>query len=110
MSFEQALVYLKDFAGEPRFRKTSFILDALTNDRITNELLEELGRIYKKMCDKNLNKAPYINQAPMATRVKFLRGSQPGKVNIKVIWASSSQQDLLSSSNSMASIQNFHVI
>jgi len=39
MSFEQALIYLKDFAGEPQYRKTSFLLDALKNDRITNDLL-----------------------------------------------------------------------
>ena len=43
-------------------------------------------------------------------RVKFLRGTQPGKVNIKVIWGSSSQQDLMSNSNSLASIQNFQVV
>ena len=31
---------VKDFAAEPQFRKTSFIHQALKNDRITNELLE----------------------------------------------------------------------
>ena len=44
----------------------------------------------------------------MATRVKFLRGSHPDKVNIKVIWGSSSKPDLLSNSNSLASLQNLH--
>lgn len=43
-------------------------------------------------------------------RVKFLRGNEPGKVNIKVIWGSSSQQDLLSNSNSLTSMQNFQVV
>ena len=37
----------------------------------------------------------------MATRVKFLRGTKPGKVKIKVI---SSTEDLLSNSNSLASM------
>ena len=58
------------------------------------------------MCERKLNRAPYLNKAPMATRVKFLRGTLPGKINIKVIWGSSSQQDLLSNSNSLTSIQN----
>ena len=45
-------------------------------------------------------------------RVKFLRGPQPGKINIKVIWgSSSSQQDLLlSNSNSLASMNDFQVV
>ena len=28
MSFEQALIYLKDFASETQFRKTTFLLEA----------------------------------------------------------------------------------
>ena len=52
MSFEQALIYLKDFAGEPQFRSLSFLLEALKNERITNSLLSKLGVIYSKMCDK----------------------------------------------------------
>ena len=46
----------------------------------------------------------------MATRVKFLRGSHPDKVNIKVIWGSASKQELLSNSNSLASLSNFHAL
>jgi len=53
------------------------------------------------MCEKQLNCA---TQTPIAMRVKFLKGSQPGKVNIKVIWASSSQHDLMSTSNSLVSV------
>ena len=75
MHFEQALTYLKDFAGEPQFRSTTFLVEALKNERITNDLVEELGKIHSRMCDKQLNKGAMLNQTPMAMRVKFLRGT-----------------------------------
>ena len=43
-------------------------------------------------------------------RVKFLRGAGLGKINVKVIWGSSSQRDLLSHSNSLASVSRFSLI
>lgn len=43
-------------------------------------------------------------------RVKFLKGADPNKVNIKVIYGSSSQKDLLSHSNSLASVSRFSII
>lgn len=110
MSFERALIYLKDFAAEPQFRTTAFLKEALQNDRISDDLLTKLGVIYRKMCDRQMNRGPNLNQTPLAHRVKFLRGSQPGKVNIKVIWGSSSQQDLMSNSNSLASVQGFQIV
>lgn len=47
----------------------------MQNDRISNQLLDRLGKIYHKMCDKQLNRAERINQTPIAMRVKFLRGT-----------------------------------
>jgi hypothetical protein len=35
-SYEEALVYLKDYAGEPRFGKVEFLMRALENDLITD--------------------------------------------------------------------------
>ena len=49
MSFEKALTFLKDFASEPQFRTSAFLAEAFKNDRITNQLLERLGNIYRKM-------------------------------------------------------------
>ena len=46
------MIYLKDFASEPQFRETSFLLEALKNDRIDEILLNHLSKIYKKMCDR----------------------------------------------------------
>ena len=43
-------------------------------------------------------------------RVKFIQGSIPDKFSIRVIWGSSSQKDLLSHSNSLASIPRFSML
>jgi hypothetical protein len=47
-SYEEALVYLKDYAGEPRFSKVEFLMRALENDLVTNNLISDLGKIYTK--------------------------------------------------------------
>jgi len=46
MSFEKALIYLKDFAGEPYFRTSEFLSEALNNHRITDRMLAKLSLIY----------------------------------------------------------------
>lgn len=38
-SYEDALVYLKDYAGEARFSKVEFLMRALENDLITEKLI-----------------------------------------------------------------------
>ena len=62
MSMEQALIYLKDFAGEPQFRKSTFLLEALKNDRISNELINDLGKIHRKMLDRSSRASSTISQ------------------------------------------------
>ena len=52
LSFEEALCYLKDFASEPHFRSSKFLLEALENTLITNELLQELTTVHKRMQEK----------------------------------------------------------
>ena len=48
-SFEEALCYLKDFASEKHFRTNKFLIEALDNNLITNELLNELSNVYERM-------------------------------------------------------------
>ena len=89
-SFEEALCYLKDFASEKHFRTNKFLIEALDNNLITNELLNELSNVYERMQRKlprqSINSA---TQSP-AMRVKFIQGSIPDKFSIRVIWGSSS--------------------
>jgi len=88
-SFEDALIYLKDFASEIRFTKVNFLMRALENDLITNELVTELSYVYERF--RIIYKGRDMNgmmdsSMPVSQRVRFLRSSIPGKVNIKVLW------------------------
>ena len=110
LSFEEALCYLKDFASEAHFRSSKFLLEALENTLITNELLRELTTVHKRMQEKLPRQSTNSAQATNAMRVKFLRGAGLGKINVRVVWGSSSQRDLLSHSNSLASVSRFSLI
>ena len=101
------MCYLKDFAGEAHFRSSKFLQEALDNTLITNELMRELTIVHKRMQEKLPRQSTNSAQAPHAMRVKFLRGAGLGQINVKVIWGSSSQRDLLSHSNSLASVSRF---
>jgi len=60
---------------------------ALENDLITNNLINDLGKIYTKFRTIYEEKDISMNfDNPPASRVRFLRDSIPGKINIKVIW------------------------
>ena len=89
-TYEEALLYLKEFASEPRFSKVEFLMRAMENDLITASLINELGLIYgqfrKIYSDKEISSFSECN--PLSQRVRFLRGSMPGKINVKVIWPS----------------------
>ena len=86
-SYEEALVYLKDYAGERRFSKVEFLMRALENDLVTSTLISDLGKIYAKFKTIYDDKDISMNfDNPPAQRVRFLRDSIPGKINIKVIW------------------------
>lgn len=58
-SYEEALLYLKEFASEPRFSKVEFLMRAMENDLITSNLVNELGLIYGQFrmiyTDKEIN-------------------------------------------------------
>lgn len=96
-SYEEALVYLKDYAGEARFSKVEFLMRALENELITDRLIKDLGKIYQKFrshySEKEMQSFSFLDSNPLSQRVRFLRDSMPGKINIKVIWPHAGMSD-----------------
>ena len=69
-SYEEALVYLKDYAGEARFSKVEFLMRALENDLITDRLIKDLGKIYQKFrshySEKEMQSLSFLDSNPLS--------------------------------------------
>ena len=87
---EQALIFLREFVNkDPYFYSTRFLLDSLTNERISNTLIKELGLLFRAntISDKTpkLDTPKRINAKDLVRKIKFIKGNLPGNIRIKLI-------------------------